>query len=51
MMSHFETALAEILEDSGLPLRRAYADAVETSGKIKVRKSIMEQWLCRRSRS
>lgn len=41
MMDHFDSALGEVLEDADLSLRRAYTEAAETSGEIKVRKSIM----------
>jgi AAA ATPase domain len=41
-MAHFQTALDEVLEDADLLLRRTYTDAVETTGNIKVRKSIMQ---------
>lgn len=42
MVSHFQEALDAVLEDADLSLRRAYADAAETTGKVKVRKSIMQ---------
>jgi hypothetical protein len=38
----FDAALAEALSDCILTLRIAYARAVETSGSVKIRKSIME---------
>jgi Cdc6-like AAA superfamily ATPase len=38
----FEAALDEILADTDLALRRSYEAAVETSGEIKTRKSVME---------
>lgn len=40
--SHFSEALDEVIEDADLSLKRAYASAVETSGSVKVRRSIME---------
>lgn len=40
--SHFDAALDDIIEDASLSLRRAYEDAAETSGTVKVRKSIMD---------
>ncbi len=39
--AHFVAALGEIIEDASLSLRRAYANAAETSGEVMVRKSIM----------
>jgi hypothetical protein len=41
-LSHFFAGLDTILEDADLTLRRGYDDAVETTGKVKVRKSIMQ---------
>jgi hypothetical protein len=38
----FEQALDVILADCDLALRKAYTDAVETSGDVRVRKSVME---------
>jgi hypothetical protein len=40
--NHFSEALGEVLEDADLSLKRAYANAVETSGSVKVRRSIMQ---------
>lgn len=40
-LDHFQAALTEILEDADLTLRRGYDDAAETTGRVKVRKSIM----------
>jgi Cdc6-like AAA superfamily ATPase len=41
-INHFMAALDSILEDADLTLKRTYADAAETTGKVKVRRSIME---------
>lgn len=41
-ISDFEDSLASILADCDLELRTAYDAAVETSGKIQMRKSVME---------
>lgn len=41
-MEHFSHALDEVLIDADLSLQRAYANAAETSGDVKVRKSIMQ---------
>jgi hypothetical protein len=38
----FEAALDEILADTDLALRKSYEAAAETSGDVKVRKSVME---------
>jgi Cdc6-like AAA superfamily ATPase len=38
----FEASLDEILADTDLSLRRSYQEAVETSGDVRVRKSVME---------
>jgi hypothetical protein len=45
-ITHFMTALGEILEDAELSLRRMYREAAETSGDVKVRKSIMMAVAC-----
>ena len=41
-MADFDEALDEILADCDLGLRSAYSRAVETSGEVKMRKSVME---------
>jgi len=41
-INHFSAALTTILEDADLTLKRAYNNAAETTGKVKVRKSIMQ---------
>lgn len=41
-IEHFEAALDQILADCDLALRRAYTDAVETTGDVRVRKTVME---------
>lgn len=38
----FEASLDEILADCDLALRRSYQAAIETSGEVRVRKSVME---------
>lgn len=41
-IEHFERGLDEILSDCDLRLRQAYQRAVETSGEVRVRKTVME---------
>jgi len=41
-IADFEGALDEILADTDLALRRSYEAAVETSGEVRLRKSVME---------
>jgi AAA domain len=41
-VGHFMSALTRILKQADLALRRAYEDAVETTGKIRTRKSVLE---------
>jgi Cdc6-like AAA superfamily ATPase len=41
-IEHFERGLDEILADCDLALRRAYQLAAETSGEVRVRKTVME---------
>jgi hypothetical protein len=41
-LEDFESALDEILADTALSLRKTYDAAVETSGEVQTRKSIME---------
>ena len=41
-MDHFSYALGEVLDNADLSLKRAYTNAAETSGEVKVRKSIMQ---------
>jgi len=41
-IEHFEGALDSILADCDLALRRTYLDAAETSGDVRVRKTVME---------
>ena len=41
-IEHFERGLDEILADCDLALRRAYQQAAETSGEVRVRKTVME---------
>jgi KaiC/GvpD/RAD55 family RecA-like ATPase len=41
-IEHFERGLDEILADCDLRLRRAYQRAAETSGEVRVRKTVME---------
>ncbi|MEJ7569015.1 MAG: AAA family ATPase [Gaiellaceae bacterium] len=41
-IEHFEGALDSILADCDLALRRTYIDAAETSGEVRVRKTVME---------
>jgi hypothetical protein len=41
-LAHFSAALSMILRQADLSLRTSYNDAIETSGKIRTRKSILE---------
>ncbi len=41
-LAHFSAALSTILRQADLFVRTAYNDAIETSGKIRTRKSILE---------
>ena len=41
-IKHFDTALAQVIDNSVLEVRNAYRDAAETTGQVKVRKSVME---------
>src|SRR5215207_10153792 len=41
-IEHFERALDEILADCDLARRQAYELAAETSGEVRVRKTVME---------
>lgn len=40
--SHFSSALSMIMRQADLSLRTSYSDAIETTGKIRTRKSILE---------
>lgn len=41
-LEDFESSLDEILNDCDLALRKAYSAAIETTGEVRVRKSILE---------